>query len=238
MNDNAFSGERLKELRNMKKMSRQEVADLIGIKDQNTIYRWEINSRKPSLANVQKLAQAFQVSSGYLMGEEVALKRQSEVHLVRDQILVPVYRNIEPHCGPGNNNEWVVGEIESYLPLSAAELGTSDVNKVFGVKVDGPSMEAAGIPDGSMAIIRRCNWDWVPQYGAPCYVQYMKNGFMLDAIKFYFPSRDGKSARIASAEGSGVAPIDFDEKELEAEYLRVIGVVVSVVELHKPRFGR
>ncbi|WP_321823048.1 helix-turn-helix domain-containing protein [Pyramidobacter piscolens] len=238
MSDNAFSGERLKKLRDERNMSRQEMADLIGIKNQNTIYRWEINLRKPSRINVQRLAKALQVSSSYLMGENVPLDEKNEVQAIKDQILVPVYKNIEPHCGPGNNNEGVVGEIETYLPLSAAGLGTSDVDKVFGVRVDGSSMEAADISDGSIAIIRRCNGDWVPPYGAPCYVQYMKNGFMLDAIKFYYPSRDGRSARIASAEGSGVAPIYFDEKELEAEYLRVIGVVVSVVESHKPRYGR
>lgn len=238
MSDNAFSGERLKKLRDERNMSRQEMADLIGIKNQNTIYRWEINLRKPSRVNVQRLAKALQVSSSYLMGENVPLDEKNEVQAIKDQILVPVYKNIEPHCGPGNNNEGVVGEIETYLPLSAAGLGTSDVDKVFGVRVDGSSMEAADISDGSIAIIRRCNGDWVPPYGAPCYVQYMKNGFMLDAIKFYYPSRDGRSARIASAEGSGVAPIYFDEKELEAEYLRVIGVVVSVVESHKPRYGR
>lgn len=237
MNNNAFSGERLKELRIGENMSRQEVADLIGIKDQNTIYRWEINARKPSLANIKKLARMFHVSSGYLLGDLTIPDKGSAVHLLRDQILVPVYKNIEPHCGTGNNNEGVVGEIESHLPLSALELGTTDANKVFGVKVDGQSMEAADIPDGSIAIIRYCNGD-EPPYGAPCYVQYMQNGFMLDAIKFYYPSRDGKSARIASAEGSGIPPIDFDESELNADYLRVVGIVVSVIETHKPRFGR
>ena len=98
-------------------------------------------------------------------------------------------------------------------------------------------MASAKIPDGSIAIIRVCNGDWEPRYGDPCYVQYLHKGFMLDAIKFYYPSKDGKFARIASAEGSGIAPLDFDEEELKAGYLIIKGVVISVVESHKPTKG-
>ncbi|WP_352403052.1 helix-turn-helix domain-containing protein [Pyramidobacter sp.] len=240
-------GERIKNAREKARFKQKELAELTGY-SRSSIINWENGYRTPTFEVLEKIASALHITVNALTSETddveddgkeySARKGFSEVHIVKDQILVPVYKNIEPHCGPGNNNEGVVGEIETYLPLSAAGLGTSDVDKVFGVRVDGSSMEAADISDGSIAIIRRCNGDWVPPYGAPCYVQYMKNGFMLDAIKFYFPSRDGKSARIASAEGSGVAPIYFDEKELEAEYLRVIGVVVSVVESHKPRYGR
>ena len=242
-------GERIKDAREKEKLKQKELAELTGY-SRSSIINWERGYRTPTYEVLENIASALHISLealtlGTYDNEDVEddINRSpknvtfSEVRLLRDQILVPVYKNIEPHCGTGNNNEGVVGEIESHLPLSALELGTTDANKVFGVKVDGQSMEAADIPDGSIAIIRYCNGD-EPPYGAPCYVQYMQNGFMLDAIKFYYPSRDGKSARIASAEGSGIPPIDFDESELDADYLRVVGVVVSVIETHKPRFGR
>lgn len=235
----------LKELRETKKITQEELGKAFG-KSKWTVIRIEKGQTEPTCSELEKIASALGVTTDYLMGREENKNRlvstkadeaTSTVKLLKDQILVPVYVNIVPHCGPGNNNEGVVGEIDCYLPFSAADLGTHDVNKVFGVQVEGSSMASAKIPDGSIAIIRACNGDWEPRYGDPCYVQYLHKGFMLDAIKFYYPSKDGKFARIASAEGSGIAPLDFDEEELKAGYLIIKGVVISVVESHKPTKG-
>lgn len=228
-----------------KGLSREQLAERAKIATE-TLARYERGDRNPKPQIIERLASVLDVTTDYLMGREENKNRPastkadeaaSTVKLLKDQILVPVYINIVPHCGPGNNNEGVVGEIDCYLPFSAADLGTHDVNKVFGVQVEGSSMASAKIPDGSIAIIRACNGDWEPRYGDPCYVQYLHKGFMLDAIKFYYPSKDGKFARIASAEGSGIAPLDFDEEELKAGYLIIKGVVISVVESHKPTKG-
>lgn len=237
---------KIKEARKMNgNMKQKELAAKTGFSERSII-RWEKGETEPNREAIEQLASALNVSTDYLMGREENKNRPastkadeaaSTVKLLKDQILVPVYINIVPHCGPGNNNEGVVGEIDCYLPFSAADLGTHDVNKVFGVQVEGFSMASAKIPDGSIAIIRACNGDWEPRYGDPCYVQYLHKGFMLDAIKFYYPSKDGKFARIASAEGSGIAPLDFDEEELKAGYLIIKGVVISVVESHKPTKG-
>lgn len=237
---------KIKEARKMNgNMKQKELAAKTGFSERSII-RWEKGETEPNREAIEQLASALNVSTDYLMGREENKNRPastkadeaaSTVKLLKDQILVPVYINIVPHCGPGNNNEGVVGEIDCYLPFSAADLGTHDVNKVFGVQVEGASMASAKIPDGSIAIIRACNGDWEPRYGDPCYVQYLHKGFMLDAIKFYYPSKDGKFARIASAEGSGIAPLDFDEEELKAGYLIIKGVVISVVESHKPTKG-
>lgn len=237
---------KIKEARKMNgNMKQKELAAKTGFSERSII-RWEKGETEPNREAIEQLASALNVSTDYLMGREENKNRPastkadeaaSTVKLLKDQILVPVYINIVPHCGPGNNNEGVVGEIDCYLPFSAADLGTHDVNKVFGVQVEGSSMASAKIPDGSIAIIRVCNGDWEPRYGDPCYVQYLHKGFMLDAIKFYYPSKDGKFARIASAEGSGIAPLDFDEEELKAGYLIIKGVVISVVESHKPTKG-
>ena len=237
---------KIKEARKMNgNMKQKELAAKTGFSERSII-RWEKGETEPNREAIEQLASALNVSTDYLMGREENKNRPastkadeaaSTVKLLKDQILVPVYINIVPHCGPGNNNEGVVGEIDCYLPFSAADLGTHDVNKVFGVQVEGSSMASAKIPDGSIAIIRACNGDWEPRYGDPCYVQYLHKGFMLDAIKFYYPSKDGKFARIASAEGSGIAPLDFDEEELKAGYLIIKGVVISVVESHKPTKG-
>lgn len=235
----------IRDLRKSKRLSVPKLATLLSM-SQSYLYDLEHDRRTPSTPTLQRLATFFGVTTDYLMGREENKNRlvstkadeaTSTVKLLKDQILVPVYVNIVPHCGPGNNNEGVVGEIDCYLPFSAADLGTHDVNKVFGVQVEGSSMASAKIPDGSIAIIRACNGDWEPRYGDPCYVQYLHKGFMLDAIKFYYPSKDGKFARIASAEGSGIAPLDFDEEELKAGYLIIKGVVISVVESHKPTKG-
>ena len=60
---------RLKELRKRKKMTQQELANIIGV-TKLTILRWEKGDRQIKSDKAQQLAEYFNVSVGYLLGYE------------------------------------------------------------------------------------------------------------------------------------------------------------------------
>ena len=59
---------RLKELRLKKGMSQKEFANIFHA-SQNTISQWENGTRKPSYEIAQEIANFFEVSTDYLLGE-------------------------------------------------------------------------------------------------------------------------------------------------------------------------
>lgn len=61
--------ERLKELRQEKKLSLKQLAKKIGVSD-TAINRWENQLRTPNIENLYNLAVVFDVSSDYLLGLE------------------------------------------------------------------------------------------------------------------------------------------------------------------------
>lgn len=58
---------RLKELRENKKISQRELAQMLGL-SQGTIGNWESGIRKPTYKTLYKIADLFNVSVDYLMG--------------------------------------------------------------------------------------------------------------------------------------------------------------------------
>lgn len=61
-----FSAERLKEIRQRKRITQRELADLCGISDVQ-LSRYENEKMDPSLTNLEAIAQNLQVSIDYLM---------------------------------------------------------------------------------------------------------------------------------------------------------------------------
>lgn len=64
--ENMF-GERLKQLRESKDITQQDLADILGV-SVGTIGMYEIDKRMPNNKNRKKLAEYFGVSSDYLLG--------------------------------------------------------------------------------------------------------------------------------------------------------------------------
>lgn len=63
---------RLKELRKEKKLTQQEIAELLGVK-RNTYSDWENGKTEPNFENLIKLADFFEVSLDWLFGRKVEL---------------------------------------------------------------------------------------------------------------------------------------------------------------------
>lgn len=61
--------EKLKMLRKKKGLTQQKLAEILGIK-QNSYSDWETGKNEPSLENLVKLADLFEVSLDWLFGRE------------------------------------------------------------------------------------------------------------------------------------------------------------------------
>lgn len=63
----ATFGDRLRKLREEKKMNQQELADFMGKSNKTVISSWELNKNQPTLQEIEKLADYFQTSTDYLI---------------------------------------------------------------------------------------------------------------------------------------------------------------------------
>ncbi len=210
-------------------ITQEKLAQMLNVSI-DTLGRWERGERQPRLGETASLAKALNTSVAYLAGETDESFHDS-IKVFRDQVLVPVYANLTACCGLGIDNCTIGGEIEQYIPLPREKLGYGDC---YGIYVAGTSMELANIPEGSVAVINTAR---DAQNGDPCHVQYIKYGFPVDAIKFFYRKTDG-TVILKAANGSGVPDIEFPpEKEEVTDQVMVCGVVVSVITMTKPRVG-
>ena len=69
--------ERLKQLRTKRKMSQQQLANVLHV-SQNAVFNWENEKREPSFETVQKLADFFFVSPAFLLGWEEYLQTDTD----------------------------------------------------------------------------------------------------------------------------------------------------------------
>lgn len=240
-NDESLQGDamfatKLRSLRKKSKLTQEELSQKVNVSI-DTVRRWEGGARLPNSDSLRLIADIFDVSTDYLLERTESAKKEA-LQVFDNQVVVPIYNSISAHCGEGVDNHDITGELEQYLPLPSDYLGTKDASSVYGLHVDGNSMEAARIADGDIAVIRKCD-DWFsPNYGDPCHVQYERDGYMVDAIKFYYPKKDGSSVTLSSAEGSGVRDMTFSHEDIARGNPNILGVVVGVVEFHKPIKGR
>lgn len=64
---NVKLGEKIKELRNAKKMTQSELADRVGV-TVSTISSYEVSDRQPSYDVLTKMSYLFNVTTDYLLG--------------------------------------------------------------------------------------------------------------------------------------------------------------------------
>lgn len=138
---------RLKEIRKSKRLTQQEVANYIGISQNNYSY-WENEKVKIDNESIKRLADYFGVSVDYLLGRSVTSSLPSNVSNIYPldaPIRLPLYGEIAAGQ-PVNTNQSPTDEWVFEDPVYG------DGNH-FVLKVIGNSMEPE-IPNGSLAIIR------------------------------------------------------------------------------------
>jgi repressor LexA len=211
------------------KMSQDELAGKIGVARQ-TISSWENNASIPNSDDLKKIAAILNTTVAYLIGEsdDKEIRRTSYYY---DQLIeIPIMdASIVACAGAGNGwVEEVAAQTEKYIHLPKETIGPIGVNGPFAVKVEGDSMEAAGINDGAIVAIN-------PE--AEIYdgdVVLVAFGIMRQvAVKWIYFRRDG-SIELRSA-NSAYQPLIFSKEDIEQDMVRVLGKVVCVV--NKPKRG-
>lgn len=216
-------GNRLQDLRKQKGLKKKDVAEYLGVT--NVSYgRYEAEERNIPFEHLTKLADFYGVSVDYLLG-----RSDAGPFLMKHQRLIPVYRSVYACCGNGLCNEYLDDlEVEQYLPLPDSALKRVGSERIYGIHVEGRSMEQAGITEDCIAIV---NENIEPYNGAPCYVTYEIGGEYRDAIKFWHRDRHGKITLKAS---SPVVDDIVFEPDDEYAKLTVRGVIVKLVKLEDP----
>lgn len=159
--------DRVKTLRDLRGLSQGDLAQMIGV-DVNTIWRWE-NGRSSPARSIQKLAQALDTTTAYLLGEtddparpsapqtasKAVVLPESNVRPIRGKLVdVPV---LAPQssicCGKGFNLAEVEAEVDWWEPIPESWLTGPKGDKPFFIThVEGDSMEPM-IEDGERILI-------------------------------------------------------------------------------------
>lgn len=148
--------DRVKKLRDLRGLSQGDLAQVIGV-DVNTIWRWE-NGRSSPARSLQKLAQALDTTTAYLLGETDDPARPGALQSTSKAVVLPE-SNVRPFrgdlidvpvlapqssvcCGGGFDLTEVEAEVDWWEPIPEGWLtGPRGDKSFFITHVEGDSME-------------------------------------------------------------------------------------------------
>lgn len=147
----ATFAERLRELRNEKKMTMKDLADKLSLTEQ-AISMYERNERRPNFEKLEEIADFFNIDMNYLLGKSSI--KNSYAHefgeITLDKIIrkIPLYDLIS--CGTGG---FVDDNIIDYVSLPASMFSAR--KEYFAQYAKGDSMINANINDGDLVIFEK-----------------------------------------------------------------------------------
>ncbi|MBR5236823.1 MAG: helix-turn-helix domain-containing protein [Clostridia bacterium] len=191
----------LKKLRKARGLNQEELANALGVR-KTTISNYETGYSTPPSTMMRQIAEFFSVSTSELFGETVPMQEPFATNDVTSKN-VPVYA-----C--------LVGSLENSLPLYQLQLPNVLMGEgnFFALQIADDRMDRAGMPDGSIAIIRL--------------QEFADNGDIV------VTSVDGDSAIIARLYRSG-ASVTLVAESSNAAYHPVI---VNILEQPVKIFGK
>lgn len=140
-------GTAIKELRERKGLSQEELGRIVGVSDK-TVSSWEINRTEPKMGIVQLLADYFKVSTDYLIKGNEASDEDIYKSAGIDYMYIPLYDNL--CCGSGG---FVKDNIIEMVAVPSKGLNPS--LEYFGQYADGDSMKDAGITTGNLLVFEK-----------------------------------------------------------------------------------
>ena len=206
-------GERIKSLRESKRITQTELAEKLGTTKQN-IYKYEngIITNIPS-DKIELMAKCFEVSPGYIMGWE------DENELDDLSILMEKYDNIRPIK---LKRFPLLGEIACGQPIFADEdresyiMADMDIRADFCLRAKGDSMINARIYDGDVVFIRE-----MPMVdNGDIAAVIIEDEATLQRV-YYYPE---KNKLMLVAENPAFEPLVYIGEELN--YIRILGKAV------------
>lgn len=143
---------RLKLLRESMDLNKRELADKLGFSP-SIISMYEAGERKPSIENLEILADFFNVDINYLLGKTDYTTRIVNAFNVQNLFTLDdkILKKKIPLLGTIAAGEPILAEqnIEDYVDIESA------VQADFCLRVKGSSMINAGIQDGDIVFIRK-----------------------------------------------------------------------------------
>lgn len=225
-------GKKIKELRKDRGLTLQVLGKKASI-TATYISAIERGDRRPSMNTLELIAGALGTSVSYLIGEAPYLPLGARSFSLDDTWPVPVLSPAAVACaGSGNGGmDGIILEAEEFIIMPRDWLGTISVDRdkqPFAIKVEGDSMEEAGIPDRVEVVINPIAEVFNGDVVLACFGR--KNEL---AVKWVYYHPDGK-VELRAASPHYPAMI-FSKEEQEDQHLRILGKVVRTSG--KPKRG-
>ncbi len=131
---------RLRELRKQHNVSQKELADAIGANSPVVISNYERNKNDIPVDNAKKIAEFFNCTLDYLLNTSSDVK---EVVSISEKI--PIYGSVSAGY-PTFCEQFIEGYVQ---------FDSDDNEQLFGLRINGNSMDLAGLPNNSVAIVRK-----------------------------------------------------------------------------------
>nr|DAK48747.1 MAG TPA: repressor protein [Caudoviricetes sp.] len=147
----ATFAERLRELRNEKKMTMKDLADKLSLTEQ-AISMYERNERRPNFEKLEEIADFFNIDMNYLLGKSII--KNSYAHEFREITIDKLIRKIPLYdfisCGEGG---FVDDNIIDFVSLPASMFSAR--KEYFAQYAKGDSMINANINNGDLVIFEK-----------------------------------------------------------------------------------
>lgn len=148
----ATFAERLRELRNEKKMTMKDLADKLSLTEQ-AISMYERNERRPNFEKLEEIADFFNIDMNYLLGKSIIKNSYASelTEIPLDNIIFDDYFPLHYWSGlsAGSFEELIEAEPDSvvYVPITFQ----NKKKHLHAFKINGTSMNNV-IPDGSIVV--------------------------------------------------------------------------------------
>lgn len=143
-----FNGERLKKLREEKKLTQVELGNVFNI-SHATINRYEKNLRQPDTNLLKQLSEFFHVTTDYLLNNSDVRNND-----MLNSAYIPKKTTDLPILGVVRAGEPLFAE-QNILGYSSIDASLVPSGECFYLRVKGDSMNLSNIVDGQLVMIRR-----------------------------------------------------------------------------------
>lgn len=221
--------DRLRETRKRAGLTQTDFASALGI-SLATVRRWEGGKTAPDGNQIGKIARLLETTGAYLMGEATGPEKDAPMFPLRDNRLpvlgraveLPVY-SLTACMGNGFNNEGEARERVGTAWLDERVIGPLGPVLPYLINADGTSMEPK-IHEGDRLVV---NENLMPGAGDICLARFMREGWLRDAVKYYYPGPRG-GFTLKSSESSGIPPLEISHEENIAREAFVVGRIMYI----------
>lgn len=204
-----FFSSNLKFIRESKGISQNKLASLVGV-NQTTIARWEAEDIKPSIDNVEQIAEALNVSLPELLISDLRFDNAQSIDINDNMTKIPVLGVIKAGI-PIEAQQDILEYIE--IPKSWLRGG----KEFYGLKISGDSMFPKYNED-DIVVFEKCN-DFEMANNKDCAV--MVNG---DDATFKKVLKSELGITLVPYNTGAYEIMMYSNKDIEEKPIRIIGI--------------